>query len=115
MTTQFNCQISVPLCPRAKLTFVICKQIIVKRVTKKHSWLCFSCNTNTDTYHLDSKLKKFQVKRISYTEFLEVCQHKHFMNWDDGIYKIFVGGSTWGECGNVKIENGRIVSVKRYQ
>ncbi len=114
-THQVDCPRVTQLCMRAKYTFMICKQLIIKRETTRRKWLCFSYSHGDDTYHTAPHSKKFQLKRITYTDFIVSCQSKHYTNWEDGTYKIFIGSTSWGECGIVDMVNGKIVKITPYQ
>ncbi len=111
---RFDCPRVTPLCTKAKFTFMICKQLIIKRETTKRKWLCFSYQHDDDTYHTTHS-KKFQLKQITFQDFINACESKHYKNWEDGTYKIFIGSTSWGECGIVEMVNGKIVKLTPYQ
>ena len=115
-TTSFMCPTRTPCCPMTPLTYMICEQLNVKRVTTKHKWLCFSCTTDDESYCRKGQNTFILLNDVTHIQFMRICVGQDFSDWADGSYKWYVaGGGEWGEFGIVKISKGKIVLMKQHE
>ncbi len=111
-TTKFKCPRGTPMCPNVEFCFMICKQVYVNRVSKKHKWLCFSCTMDDDSY---STGQRYQLNCITKTDFMHICLKQRF-TWKDGTYKWYIGGNDgWYEFGLVELSGGKVVKMTQHE